>query len=55
MQLLLQRMHRRGGAAGDRIDRLRRLDHGCGDGGGARGCNDVADRPRRQDAIDGEE
>ena len=53
MQLLLQRMHRRGGAAGDRIDRLRRLDHGCGDG--ARGCNDVADRPRRQDAIDGEE
>lgn len=56
VQLLLQRMHRRGGGAtGRRLDRLRRLDHGCGDGGGARGCDDVADRPRRQDAVDGEE
>lgn len=49
-------MHRcGGGATGGRLDRLRRLDHGCGDGGGARRRDDVADRPRRQDAVDGEE
>lgn len=53
MQLLLQRVHRRGAAG--RLDRLRRLDHGGGDGGGARGADDVANRPGRQDAVDGEE
>lgn len=54
MQLLLQRMHRRGATAG-RLDRFRRLDRGRGDGGGARGRDNIADRPRRQDAVDGEE
>lgn len=54
MQLLLQRMHRRGATA-RRLDRFRRLDRGRGDGGGARGRDNVADRPRRQDAVDGEE
>jgi len=53
MQLLLQGVHRRGTTGGRRLDRLRRLDHGCGDR--ARGNDDVADRPRRQDAVDGEE
>lgn len=52
MQLLLQRMDRR--ATRGRLDRLRRLDRGCGDGG-ARGRDDVADRPRCQDAVNGEE
>lgn len=52
MQLLLQRMDR---PAGGRLDRLRGLDPGRGDGGGCRGRDDVADRPRRQDAVDGEE
>lgn len=56
VQLLLQGMHRcGGGATGGRLDRLRRLDHGCGDGGGARRSDDVADRPRCQDTVDGEE
>lgn len=54
MQLLLQRVDRRG-ATGGRLDRVRRLDRGRGDGGGARGRDNVADRSRRQDAIDGEE
>lgn len=55
MQLLLQRMDRRGPAC-CRLDRLRCLDRGRGDvGGGGRRRDDVADRPGRQDAVDGEE
>lgn len=52
MQLLLQGMDR--GATAGRLDRLRGLDRGRGDGG-ARRRDNVPDRPRRQDAVDGEE
>lgn len=64
MQLLLQRMYRRGsgggggGAPGGRFDRFRCLDHGSDDGGGGGGArrgDDIADRSRRQDTVDGEE
>lgn len=45
----------RRGTTGGRFDRVRCLDRGRRDGGGARGRDNVADRPRRQDAVDGEE